>query len=38
MKEENGALYVTQLGEPPESVIRPMALYINDELVSQWDE
>jgi hypothetical protein len=31
---------VTQLGEPPkpEPVIRPMELYINGELVSQWDE
>ncbi|MDR3434030.1 MAG: phage tail protein [Rouxiella aceris] len=40
VKEANGALHVTQLGEPPEPVpvIRPTALYINDELVSQWDE
>jgi hypothetical protein len=40
VKENGGALHVTQLGEPPEPepVIRPMELYINGELVSQWDE
>ncbi|WP_275262268.1 phage tail protein [Citrobacter braakii] len=40
VKEVDGALHVSYAPEPPlpELVTRPVALYANGELVSQWDE
>jgi hypothetical protein len=40
VKEVDAALHVQNLPEPPspEPVTRPMELYINDELVSKWNE
>lgn len=40
VKEENGALHVTQAGEPPlPIVIEPITeMYMGGELVSQWNE
>ncbi|MCQ5469354.1 phage tail protein [Pantoea brenneri] len=38
VKQENGALHVTHLPEPPlpENVERPLQLYVHGELVSEW--
>ncbi|EKM6459482.1 phage tail protein [Cronobacter dublinensis] len=40
VKESGGALYVTDIPEPPppEPVTRPVELYINGEFVSRWHE
>ncbi|HEM8625234.1 TPA: phage tail protein, partial [Citrobacter amalonaticus] len=40
VKEVDGALHVSYAPEPPlpELVTRPVAMYANGELVSQWDE
>ena len=40
VSQEQGALHVTYSPEPPlpDPVTRPKALYINGELVSQWEE
>ena len=40
VSEEQGALHATYSPEPPlpEPVTRPKALYINGELVSQWED
>lgn len=38
VKQENGALHVTHLPEPPlpENIERPLQLYVHGELVSEW--
>ncbi|EPN1638864.1 phage tail protein, partial [Cronobacter sakazakii] len=40
VKESDGALYVSDVPEPPppEPVTRPVELYINGEFVSRWHE